>query len=82
MVRGGVRLAGDVTVHGAKNSVLKLLAATLLAPGRSTLTNVPDIVDVAVMGELLRSLGADARHDATTGIVTVDVPEIIGDVAD
>ncbi len=82
VVHGGARLAGEVTVHGAKNSVLKLLAATLLAPGRSTLTNVPDILDVAIMGDLLRSLGAEANHDAATGVVTVDVPETVGDVAD
>ncbi|HEY5334481.1 MAG TPA: UDP-N-acetylglucosamine 1-carboxyvinyltransferase, partial [Mycobacteriales bacterium] len=82
VVRGGARLAGEVTVTGAKNSVLKLLAATLLAPGRSVLTNVPDIADVRIMGELLRSLGAQLHHDAEAGVVTVDVPELVGDVAD
>jgi len=81
-VRGGARLAGEVTVTGAKNSVLKLLAATLLAPGRHTLTAVPDIVDVEIMGELLRGLGATLQHDATAGTVTVDVPEEIGHIAD
>jgi UDP-N-acetylglucosamine 1-carboxyvinyltransferase len=82
VVCGGARLVGEVAVRGAKNSVLKLLAATLLAPGRSVLSNVPDIVDVAIMGELLRSLGADLHHDAAAGTVTVDVPDTIGDVAD
>ncbi|HEX7354444.1 MAG TPA: UDP-N-acetylglucosamine 1-carboxyvinyltransferase [Mycobacteriales bacterium] len=82
VVRGGARLAGEVAVTGAKNSVLKLLAATLLAPGRSVLTNVPDIADVRIMGELLRSLGADLQHDAQAGVVTVDVPETIGDTAE
>lgn len=82
VVRGGARLAGDVTVSGAKNSVLKLLAATLLAPGRSVLSNVPAISDVSIMGELLRSLGADLHHDVAAGTVVVDVPETIGDVAE
>jgi UDP-N-acetylglucosamine 1-carboxyvinyltransferase len=82
VVRGGARLVGEVTVSGAKNSVLKLLAATLLAPGRSVLTNVPDIADVRIMGELLQSLGAELHHDAAAGVVTVDVPELVGDVAE
>jgi UDP-N-acetylglucosamine 1-carboxyvinyltransferase len=82
VVRGGARLSGEVTVRGAKNSVLKQLAATLLAPGRSVLTNVPAISDVTIMGELLRSLGAELSHDAEAGVVVVDVPDQIGDVAE
>jgi UDP-N-acetylglucosamine 1-carboxyvinyltransferase len=58
-VRGGARLAGTVTVSGAKNSVLKLMSAALLAPGVHTLRNIPAIADVEIMGELL------ARHGAT-----------------
>ena len=45
-VVGGARLAGEVRVTGAKNSVLKVMAAALLAEGRTTLTNVPRIMDV------------------------------------
>ncbi|MHB8339724.1 MAG: UDP-N-acetylglucosamine 1-carboxyvinyltransferase [Mycobacteriales bacterium] len=74
-VVGRARLAGEVTVAGAKNSVLKLLAASLLAPGRTTLTNVPDNRDVDVMGELLRRLGAVLTHQSAESTVTVDVPE-------
>src|SRR3712207_6951295 len=47
-VAGGARLAGDVHVTGAKNSVLKVMAACLLAEGTSTLRNVPDIADVPI----------------------------------
>ena len=72
---GGARLAGDVTVTGAKNSVLKLMAATLLAPGTSTLTNVPDILDVEIMAELLRRLGCDVQHDVGASSVRITVPE-------
>jgi len=43
-VAGGARLAGEVSVTGAKNSVLKVMAATLLAEGTTTLTDVPDIL--------------------------------------
>lgn len=45
-------------VSGAKNSALKLMAATLLAPGKTTLQNVPDISDVHVMGKVLKGMGA------------------------
>ena len=45
-------------VSGAKNSALKLMAATLLAPGKTTLTNVPNISDVHVMGKVLKRMGA------------------------
>ena len=57
VVTGGNRLSGEVAVGGAKNSVLKLMAATLLAEGTSTITNCPDILDVPLMAEVLRGLG-------------------------
>lgn len=72
---GGVSLRGEVAVTGAKNSVLKLMAATLLAPGTSTITNVPDILDVEIMGDLLRRLGCSVSHDRAAGIVRITVPE-------
>ncbi len=61
---------------GAKNSVLKLMAAALLARGRTTLTDVPDILDVEIMAELLRRLGCDVMHDINAGTVTIDVPDM------
>jgi UDP-N-acetylglucosamine 1-carboxyvinyltransferase len=69
-------LRGTAHVGGAKNSALKLMAAALLAPGRTVLTNVPDILDVAVMAQLLERLGCEVRveHDLQ-GRVTIDVPE-------
>ena len=78
-------LSGTVYVGGAKNSALKLMAATLLAPGQSVIHNVPDILDVAVMGQLLRRLGctvdivypvdADPTSEPTAGRATIEVPE-------
>lgn len=57
-VRSGRTLAGEVRIEGAKNSALKLMAATIMASGTSTLTNVPDISDVHIMGKVLKRLGA------------------------
>ncbi len=72
-ITGGCRLVGEVTVTGAKNSVLKLMAASLLAVGKTTIRNVPDIADVDIMADLLTRLGCTVvRGDAT---VTIDVPE-------
>lgn len=59
-MRGGSALAGDVVVPGAKNSVLKLMAAALLADGDFELTNVPAIADVAIMADLLAAIGVES----------------------
>jgi UDP-N-acetylglucosamine 1-carboxyvinyltransferase len=56
-------LAGEVVVPGAKNSVLKLMVASLYATGRHELTNVPDISDVETMGALLGALGVRVSRD-------------------
>jgi UDP-N-acetylglucosamine 1-carboxyvinyltransferase len=73
-VTGGARLAGSVTIPGAKNSVLPLMAASLLAAGRTTLTGIPAISDVETMGAILAGLGCRISHDADAGSVTVDTP--------
>ncbi len=59
LVRGNSALSGTVVVPGAKNSVLKLMATTLLADGTYHLTNVPDIADVTIMGDLLAAIGVE-----------------------
>lgn len=79
---GGTRLRGEVRVPGAKNSALKLMAAALLAPGRTTLRNVPDIVDVEVMAELLRRLGCAVSHERAAGLLHITVPEDLEHRAD
>jgi UDP-N-acetylglucosamine 1-carboxyvinyltransferase len=58
LVQGGRRLTGAIPLSGAKNSALKLMAASLLADGTSTLRRVPRIADVDTMSEMLRALGA------------------------
>ena len=57
VVRRSGPLSGTVRVPGAKNSVLKLIAATLLADGTHRITNVPGIADVGIMADLLEALG-------------------------
>lgn len=81
-VVGGHRLQGEVRVSGAKNSVLKLMAASLLAHGTSTLHNVPEIDDVSIMAELLRRLGCDVVHDLDAASLTISVPEHLETRAD
>ncbi len=79
---GGTRLVGDVRLTGAKNSVLKLMAAALLAPGRTVLAEVPEILDVDIMAQLLSRLGADVTRDHAAGVVAIEVPEILDHRAD
>jgi UDP-N-acetylglucosamine 1-carboxyvinyltransferase len=78
-VTGGTRLAGSVDVVGAKNSVLKLMAAALLAPGETTLGNLPAISDVTIMRELLERLGCQVAESADGAVdrVTITTPEAI-----
>ena len=74
---GGASLRGEVTVTGAKNSVLKLMAASLLAEGKTTISNVPDIADVDIMSDLLTRLGCTVvlnNKSDGDGTVTIDVP--------
>ena len=75
---GGSRLSGTVDVVGAKNSVLKLMAAALLAPGETHLTNLPAISDVLIMHELLQRLGCrvDVDAEGATDRVAIFVPEM------
>src|SRR4051794_9978479 len=82
MIRGvgGARLDGDVSVVGAKNSALKLMAAALLAPGRSVVTNVPRITDIAIMAEVLRRLGCEVAIEGHSA--TIDTPAELGSEAD
>ena len=82
-VTGGARLKGDVSVVGAKNSVLKLMAAALLAPGTTHLGNLPAISDVGIMRELLERLGCEVAESlhGRTDEVAITVPEMPHDEA-
>jgi UDP-N-acetylglucosamine 1-carboxyvinyltransferase len=82
-VRGGARLSGTVDVVGAKNSVLKLMAAALLAPGDTTIGNLPAISDVTIMRQLLERLGCTVSESAQDGVdrVTIRTPEVLNSEA-
>ena len=81
-VVGGAKLVGTVRVSGAKNSALKLMAATLLAPGQSKITNLPAIADVEYMAELLTRLGCQVDIKRENNEVIIDVPQKLGHRAD
>ena len=69
-VDGGARLAGSVRVSGAKNSALKLMAASLMVPGTTVLERVPRIRDVYLMSEVLERLGATVAFE--DNMLTID----------
>ncbi|MGH4024430.1 MAG: UDP-N-acetylglucosamine 1-carboxyvinyltransferase, partial [Pseudonocardiaceae bacterium] len=79
-VIGGARLAGEVQVVGAKNSVLKLMAAALLAEGTTTITNCPEILDVPLMADVLRGLGCEV--DVTADVTRITTPAELKHEAD
>lgn len=75
-IEGGRPISGEVSVYGAKNSALKLMAATVMTCGKTTLTNVPDISDVHIMGKVLKRLGAQitvaGKHELIIDTTQVD----------
>ncbi len=76
LIRGGVPLHGEVTISGAKNAVLPIMAATLLTAERCVIRRVPDLTDVKFMGKILESLGATVEWDGDS--VTVQAARIKG----
>jgi len=74
-VRGGKALRGKVTIHGAKNATLPIIAGTLLTKDRCVLENIPDIADIRVMLEVLRHLGAEVEFNGS-GRLVVEADEI------
>jgi UDP-N-acetylglucosamine 1-carboxyvinyltransferase len=81
VIRPSGPLAGTVRAGGAKNSALKLMAACLLAEGRHELRNVPDIVDVLIMCEMLGALGVEVWREREVLVVDVPPPEELSPVA-
>ena len=79
LVQGSGPLNGVVPIGGAKNSALKLMAASLLAEGSTSLLNVPDIADVAIMGELLEAMGVQVERVGDR--IDIDVPAELDPVA-
>ncbi len=80
IIEGGIPLNGTVTISGAKNAALPLMAATLLAPGTHTFSNVPELRDISTMRKLLHYMGAESEHFGntlhvdTTNVRTFEAP--------
>ena len=81
VVRGGRPLRGRVSVSGAKNAALPIMAAALAADGTSVLHGVPDLVDVATLSSVLRSLGmtVDRRSDGSIELSVCDEQRCLAD---
>ena len=81
VINGGKRLAGEVTVQGAKNSVLPILAAAVLCDGVCVIHNCPDLADVDTSIKILRNFGAKVDYSDKTmvidskGIENYEIPE-------
>ena len=81
VIRGGRALEGSTRIHGAKNAALPILAAVTMASGETVIRDVPNLDDIRVMLDILRSLGARVHYADRvvtvdpTGIHTTDVPE-------
>ncbi|MEZ4603468.1 MAG: hypothetical protein R2861_08710 [Desulfobacterales bacterium] len=69
IIKGGKSLSGEVTVGGAKNAALPILAASILAKGRFTFRNVPNLRDIDSIKDLLSSMGADVQCDGNTAYI-------------
>lgn len=70
VIEGGKRLCGTVTISGAKNACLPILAATLLSDDRSVIRNIPDLKDMSTMLKILKNFGIRVQQDG--GTVTVE----------
>ncbi|GAB3238912.1 UDP-N-acetylglucosamine 1-carboxyvinyltransferase [Kineosporia babensis] len=81
-IMGGAPLQGGVRVAGAKNSVLKLMSAALLTEGTTTLSDVPDILDVRIMVKLLTRLGCGVDYVDGSGMLSITTPAMPGHKAD
>ena len=76
IINGCRDLSGSITVSGAKNAILPIMAAALLAPGKSMLRNVPNLIDLKTMAHLLRVLGARVEYEH--GSMAIDSSASIG----
>lgn len=75
-INGGSPLKGEVSIGGAKNSVLKLMAAAILAKGETKIYNVPDLTDVEIMLSVIEGLGTKTNYDKKEKSVTIDATTI------
>lgn len=82
VINGGNRLTGEVNVEGAKNAVLPVLTASLLASeGHSKLVNVPELSDVETINNVLSTLNANVEYDKDKNAVKVDATKTLNEEA-
>jgi len=75
-IKGGAPLKGEVSIGGAKNSVLKLMAAAILAKGETKIYNVPDLTDVEIMSSVIEDLGAKIFYDKQQKSISIDTTNL------
>ena len=73
---GGNALNGEVSISGAKNAVLKLMAGAILAKGETVIHNVPELTDVNIMLRVIEGLGIKTNYDKNTKSVSIDATDI------
>ena len=76
IINGGNQLKGEVLIGGAKNSVLKLMAAAILAKGETKIYNVPELTDVGIMLEVISGLGVKTDYDKVEQSIRIDATDI------
>jgi len=68
-IEGGHKLNGEITISGAKNAALPIIAATILSDKKVTLKNLPNVVDIRTLLKLLTMLGAKVEHNDTEAVI-------------
>ncbi len=81
IISEGVPLSGRIKVDGAKNSVLPIMAASLLGDSKSIIEEVPDLDDVKIMCDLLKSIGAEVEHQKNKSSITFHLRDITNSTA-
>ena len=76
IITGGNPLKGEVLIGGAKNAVLKLMAASILAKGETVIHNAPDLTDVEIMLSVIEQLGAKTHYDKEKQTVSINATDI------
>ncbi len=75
-IKGGYSLRGEVSIGGAKNAVLKLLAASIITKGQTKIYNVPELTDVNIMLDVIEGLGASTSYDKSEKSVIIDADSL------
>lgn len=75
-IKGGTPLKGEVSIGGAKNAVLKLMAASVLCKGTTRIHNVPELTDVEIMLSVIEQLGAKTNYNRVSKSIEIDATDL------